>query len=122
MATITPIRIPVCDADGVIVERVDAARARRLALAPNATVVRKKRGPIVRILLASTAPDDYLENAMRGNPLTYSHKHEKASDPEITTWAKSVDENANPEKVWCLKRIPTSTADIFRAVITDLAA
>jgi hypothetical protein len=29
------VRIPVCNADGVIIERVDSARARRLILGSN---------------------------------------------------------------------------------------
>ena len=116
MSTTTPIRIPVCNADGMIVDRADPARVRRLALAPNATVVRRRPtgirrqlrqpGEIVRILLASTA-DDSLENSLRGNPRSYSHNHETLE---------------NPEKVWTLKRIPGAAADIFRAVINDLAA
>ena len=101
--------VPVCDSDGVIIERADQSRARRLALAPNATVVReskRKGGAIVRILLASQ-PDDYLELAIRGNPRKYFHKHETET---------------NIQNVWTLKRIPTSCADIFGAVVNDLAA
>jgi hypothetical protein len=111
MCTVTPIRgIPVCNADGVIVDRVDSARARRLALAPNATVVRKRRGSgagaVVRILLGSTS-DDSLADSLHGNPRSYSHNHET---------------DTNPEKVWTLKRIPSDTADIFGAVVLDCAA
>jgi hypothetical protein len=106
MATLAFIRIPVCNADGVIIERVDPARARCLSAASNATVVRKRGGNVVRIMLASTA-DDSLEVAMRGNPRSYSHNHE------------AID---NPEKCWTLKRIPACTAKIFDAVILDCAA
>jgi hypothetical protein len=104
MSTTAPKRIPLCDGDDNIIERIDGARARRMALAPNATVVRKRKGgEIVRILLASTA-DDSLEDAMYGNPRAMSHNRETAT---------------NPEKVWTLKRIPDSTADLFRAVVLD---
>jgi hypothetical protein len=116
MSTITPIRVPVCNSDGMIVDRADPSRVRRLALAPNATVVRKRatgarrkageRGEIVRILLASDG-DESLEDSMRGNPRSYSNKN------------IAID---NPANVWRLKPIPSSTLDIFRAVTLDPAA
>jgi hypothetical protein len=116
MSTVTPIRIPVCNSDGLIVDRADRPRARRLALAPNATVVRKRvtganrrkgqRGEIVRIVLGNLG-DDVMLDGRRGNPAKYSFNTETET---------------NPEKVWCLKRIPTSTADLFGAVVNDCIA
>ena len=116
MGTVTSIRIPVCNEEGVIVERCDPARARRLAAAPNATVVRKRvrgslrrfgqRGEIVRIILDS-AGDDSHQKRQHGNPRSYSHNHET---------------DTNPENVWTLKRIPSESADIFTAVVDELAA
>jgi hypothetical protein len=109
MANIVSIRVPVCNAEGLIVERADASRVRILEAASNATVVRKgirKGGGIVRIVLGS-AGDDSLRDARQGNPLTYSHNK---------------DTEDNPVNVWTLKRLPSSTADIFRAVLNDVAA
>jgi len=65
-----------------------------------------KSGEIVRIILDS-AGDDSAERRKRGNPLAYSHKSETET---------------NPENVWTLKRIPSESADIFTAVIDDIAA
>lgn len=103
MCKIVPIRIPVCNCDGVIVERVDRARARRLAMAINATVVRKRNGEIVRINMGATS-DDSLEDSLHGNPLKYSHNHETET---------------NPEKVWTIKRIPAKVQCIFQEVVTS---
>ncbi len=116
MSTIASVRIPVYDSEGVIIDRVEGPRARRLALAPNATVVRKRltgalrrrgqRGEIVRILLKSDG-DETMEYSRHGNARSYSHNHETET---------------NPENCWTLKRIPTETADIFRTVVNELAA
>src|ERR1019366_9197383 len=105
MSTITSDRIPVCDADGVIVERADPSRVRRLMLAPNVTAIRKgiRKGPsecreIVRIMLGSESPrqflaaseiDEQLDPSKRANARAMSHDHETKD---------------NPEKVWTLKR------------------
>ena|SRR5205085_1006544 len=98
-------RIPVRDANGTIIDRIDSARARRLAQAPNAKVIRqRKSGEIVGISLQSVG-DDSAESGMIGNPSSYSHNHEN---------------DTNPEKVWTLKTIPSSTADIFGAVVNEL--
>jgi len=106
MNTVASTRIPVCNGEGVIVERVgqDSVRARRLAEAPNATVVRKRRGPIVRILLKSVA-DNSGETSLRGNPRAMSHDHET---------------DVNPRNVWILKHIVSSAADLFDTVVNEL--
>jgi hypothetical protein len=106
MNTPAPCRIPVCNPAGVIIERIDSSRARRLAAAPNAIAVRKRKGEIVRILLQSHG-DDSLEYSTRGNPRSYSHNHATET---------------NPENCWTLKYIPSQAADLFDTVITELAA
>jgi len=110
MATITPIRVPVCSADGTIIDRVDPARARRLALAPNATVVRKHQtgvrkcqSPIVRILLSDDGNDASL-NCKVGDPRRYFYLD---CSP------------AMPEGVFSLKYLPQSTASLYRLAVTD---
>ena len=110
MPTTTPIHIlgiPVCNADGVLVERADPARARHLALAPNATVVRKRRGAgagaVVRILLAS-AGDDSRVKKLNGNPRRYTY----LECSELM-----------PEGVHTLRRLPKSTAGLYRLSVTD---
>ena len=104
MAEITCIRIPVCSGDGVIIERIDSARARRLSLASNATVVRaRKHGAIVRIMLGSVG-DDSLENAKVGDPRRY------------TFLDKS---DAMPFGVHTLRYLPKSTAGLYRQSVND---
>jgi len=106
MKTVASIRIPVCNGEGVIVERVDAdsVRARVLLEAPNATAVRKRKGPVVRILLESLA-DDSDRDSLRGNARATSHDHET---------------DTNPEKVWTLKRVHAEAESIFFSVVNDL--
>lgn len=99
------MRIPVCNSEGVIIERVDESRARRVVQAPNARIVKKRKGGVVRIILESVG-DDAEELSLHANPRSYSHRHETDS---------------NVENCWTLKRIPTSTADIFGAVVNSLA-
>lgn len=116
MNTTSSARIDVFNEDGVIIERVDASRARRLILASNATVARfghrrdgNRRGQIARILLASTA-DDSLEDQVMGNPKVYFHNHV----------VNTIDWTGNPENCWTLKKIPSSTADLFDTVVKDI--
>jgi hypothetical protein len=130
MSILAPVRVPVCNADGVIIERAGRSRLARLAYAPNSTVVRRPRrkgGGIVRVLLQDVG-NDSMEDSRRNSSRVLSHQHET---------------NVNPARVWTLKhiadsaadlfdtvvneqctpkRIPSLTADIFRAVILDLAA
>jgi hypothetical protein len=123
MATTTPIRIcddegstikpvPVCNLDGLIVVRVDAAAAERLALAPNAQkkaggkVIRKgirKGGEIVRILLGSMGDD--------------STKRFHRCDPRRYTFLEVSDEM--PQGVHTLRYLPDSTESLYRTVRTD---
>jgi len=109
MSTSAPEKIPVCNTEGRIIERVaiGSPRAIHLLKAPNATIVRKRhRGEPVRILLISQGDESRLKDKF-GDPRAYSHRHETET---------------NPENVWTLKRIPTETADIFGAVVNELAA
>ena len=121
MAIITPIRIPVCDSDGLIIDRADAPRARRLALAPNATVVHKRRAcgdfaavcgcrkcsacprAVVRIVLGN-AGDDHALDARYGNPRKYTFQEVVPSCPE---------------GVHSLRHLATETADLYRLAVTD---
>ena len=108
MATITPIRIPVCNCDGTIIERVDPAQARRIALARNATVVRKhqtgvRHGRIVRILLSDDGNDDAL-NPQYGDPRKYTYLFAT---------------EAMPMGVHTLRYLHNSTADMYRQSVTD---
>jgi len=115
MARTLSARIPVCDAEGTIVDRADRVRAERLALAPNATAVRRRAtgsarkrgalGDIVRILLACKvdADEPYVCSVL-ANSQSYSHNRETKT---------------NPEKVWTLKRIPASTQDLFLNVVAE---
>jgi hypothetical protein len=104
MATTTPIRIPVCNSDGVIIERIDFARARRLSTAPNATAVRaRKGGTIVRILLGSVG-DDSAVKKLQGDPKRYTY----------------LDRSEEmPQGVHTLRRLPTSTRSLYRLSVTD---
>ena len=104
MCTVTPIRIPVCDCTGTIVERIDSARARRLSLAKNATVVRgRKRGAIVRIMLGSVG-DDSAVDAKFGNPKKYTY----------------LDcSERMPQGVHTLRYLPKSTAGLYRQSVND---
>lgn len=96
------MRIPV-RCNNAIVEMADEARVRVLSKAKNAELVRqRKSGRLVGIDLK-----DFGESRGRkhhGNPLKYSHNSET---------------DQNPQGVWTLKRIPTNTAPIFRAVVID---
>ena len=113
MSTVTPIRIPVCNSDGLIVDRADRPRARRLALAPNATVVRKRvtganrrkgqRGEIVRIVLGNLG-DDVMLDGRRGNPRKY-------------TFLDTSD--LMPRGVHSLRHLATATAPLYRLAVTD---
>jgi hypothetical protein len=103
MSTPTPIRIPVCNADGVIVERVDAARARRLFFAKNATLVHRRNGELVRILLASTG-DDTARRFLKANPKKYTFL-ERSEDM--------------PKGVHTLRHLPDSTQSLYCTVRTD---
>ena len=110
MAIITPIRVPVCNCDGTIIDRVDPARARRLALAPNATVVRqhqsgvrKCQSPIVRILLSDDGNDEAM-NPTFGDPRRYFYLD---CSP------------AMPEGVYSLKHLHRDTAGMYRQSVTD---
>jgi len=100
-------RIPVRNGEGVIVERVtlESARGRSLAAAPNAELVRKRKGEVVSINLRSSG-DESDTPRLRAHPFKYSHNHENET---------------NPENVWTLRHIPTDTADIFGAVVNQLA-
>jgi hypothetical protein len=112
MSTTAPVRIPVCNSDEVIIDRVCLSRASRIALAPNARVVRfghsrkRKRGEIARIVLREVG-DCSLDDSMYGNPRAYSHKRETET---------------NPENCWTLKRIPTDTAALFDTAVLDCMA
>lgn len=100
------MRIPV-RADGVIVERVDHSRALHLAKASNAEVIRKRKTKeIVGINLKSAGDDSGLDRR-HNNPRSHSHKNETET---------------NPPNCWTLKRIHSKTADIYGAVVNDLAA
>ena len=100
----TPLRIPVCSGDGVIIERIDSARARRLSLAPNARVVRKrKHGAIVRIMLAAVG-DDSAVDAKHGDPRKYTFLE---ASPVI------------PQGVHTLRYLPKSTAGLYRQSVSD---
>jgi len=103
MAKTASIRVPVCNADGVIIERVDQARLMRLARASNADVIRKgiRKDGVVRILLKDVG-DDSLENSLHGDLRKLTHSHETRT---------------NPPRCLTLKHIPSSTVDIFRAVV-----
>jgi hypothetical protein len=120
MATITPI--PVCDADGATIKpvrvcnldgatinRVDAAAARLLALAPNAQkeaggqVVRTRKGEIVRIILGSMG-DDSQRKQYQGDPRRYTFLY------------RSED---LPQGVHTLRHLPKSTAALYVTVRTD---
>jgi hypothetical protein len=122
MAKIVPISIPVVNSDGLIIDRADRARARQLALAPNATVVHKRRAcggefaavcgfrkcsvcprSVVRIILADIA-DDSLMEAAHLNPRRY-------------TFLQVVP--SCPEGVYSLKHLATETADLYRLAVTD---
>jgi hypothetical protein len=103
MCTITPIRIPVRNADDQIIERVDASRARCLLRAPNATAVYARRGAMVGIRLASTA-DDSRVKAFLGDPRRYTY----------------LDRSEEmPQGVHTLRRLPSSTKDLYRTVRTE---
>jgi hypothetical protein len=107
MTISAPDRILVCNADGAIVERVDAGTPRFtcLASAANATVVRKRhRGPVVRILLAD-AGDCSMDDPDLAKPAKTSHDHATEK---------------NPPNVWMLKRIRRSTAELYCAVLAAL--
>ncbi len=104
---ILPIRIPVCNADGLIVERVaDPARIRRLGLAANATVVRASKrsgGQIVRILMAEKGNDVKLK-FLKANPRKY------------TFLEKS---EVMPTGVHTLRHLPSSTRSLYCTAQTD---
>jgi hypothetical protein len=104
-----PERIRVFNSDGVIIERVDQSRLAQLIDAPNVTVVRlpaRKGGGILRLVLNDLG-DDSKKDFRRANPRALSHKNETRQ---------------NPPRCWTLKRIHSSTAGIFRAVLVDLTA
>jgi hypothetical protein len=117
MCTITPIRravsprepapavrIPVRNAENVVIERVDPARARRLALASNATpIFRKRTGQLVGIQLADIA-DDSLEQASFANPRRYTFLQ--------------VSE-VMPYGVHTLRYLPAKTRDLYCTAQTD---
>lgn len=85
-------------------ELADGARVARLARAPNAELVRRRRdGKLVEIQLHE-AGDDSGKRGRAGNPRRYSHDHETED---------------NPENVWTLRQIPSQARPVFRAVIED---
>lgn len=105
------MRVPMCNPEGVIIERVDRQRLSRLIHGRNVTPVYfghrrgHRRGEIARLLLSSEG-DDSLEDSKRGNPRRYSHCAATAE---------------NIVNTWTLKRIPSNTASIFRAVLGSIS-
>jgi hypothetical protein len=99
------------DASGVLhaVDIADPARARRLAAAPNARVVRRRKDrAIVEIHLSAEGDDSkWKPEIPRGNPRRYS------SDRATP---------ANPHGVWKLKHLPADTAPLYRLSVTDCLA
>lgn len=86
------------------IELADEQRARHLAKAPNAEVIRRhKDRQVVQINLQDQGADKPLPFP-RGNPRSYSHNHETST---------------NPEKVWTMKRLPDSTAPVFDEVVNS---
>jgi hypothetical protein len=95
------VRIPVFVGPRCI-EIADEARARQLAKASNSQVVRRRKDrQIVQINLLDQGADKPLDHP-KGNPRRYSHDHENEH---------------NPPQVWTLRRLPSSTRKIYRAVI-----
>jgi hypothetical protein len=104
MPTPTPIRIPVRNSANVIVERVDASRARRLSMALNATAIyRKRTGELVGIQLADLA-DDSLEPASVGNPKKYTFL---------------LVSEVMPYGVHTLRKLPDTTRGLYCTAQTD---
>jgi len=60
--------------------------------------------------------DDLLLPSRHGRPLKYSHNHAV----EAEKWQEKWEENV--ENVWTLKRIPSSNANIFPAVLLESIA
>jgi hypothetical protein len=88
------------------IERADASRVHRLAAAPNAQAIRRRRdGKLVEIQLRAAGDDSNLKGRT-GNPRRYSH---------------DLETRDNPARVWALKTIHADAADIFRAVMNDCA-
>jgi hypothetical protein len=86
------------------IEIADAQRARRLALAPNATAVRRRKdGAICEIHLRGVA-DDSGHEVNRGNPRRYS--------------TDRATEN-NPHGVWKLRHLPSETKALYRTAVLD---
>lgn len=89
-----------------LVEMADAQRARQIAKAPNAEVVRqRKTGNIVRINLANHGDDSaYVPEHPKGNPRRYSHDH---------------GNQETPDGVWTLRRIPARDRALYRQSVAD---
>jgi len=79
-------------------------RMRRLAESSNVHLVRRRSSRQVVEIQISDQGDYSRVPASHGNPLSYSHKHETAT---------------NPEKVWTLKHIDERDAPLFRTAVDD---
>jgi hypothetical protein len=99
------------DASGVLhaVDIADESRARRLALAPNATCIRRRKDKrLMEIHLRSFGNDcNWQPERPKGNPRRYSHSH---------------GQEDNPNGVWKLRHLPADTAPLYRLSVTDCLA
>jgi hypothetical protein len=105
---LVPRRLELVDARGEHLMWCDEDLARKFLKARKARMIRK-RGRTHLVAIVGAAKFGSLTGG-RGTAMDktrYSHNHETRD---------------NPEKVWTLKRLPSSTREIFRAVVDDCLA
>ena len=86
------------------IELADASMAEKLAHAPNARAIRRRRDGVLVEIQMRAAGDDSTRRPCKADPRRYSHNHETAQ---------------NPRGVWTLRWISPDVRGVFTTVLDE---